>query len=215
MNEERRVHCGLCKVFVDGDWREHEQSEEHQTKIRNLGGMDAIIKRRIAVDSLRIANPKMAKMAEQLNDSVEIKMENILTGKKGYNINQPDDLEKKDGFITPDGEWYSCDPVYHDAFAGEFLERFEEHLQNDKKLLNTYKRHRKKYTNAKTYLIDHNGWFSVTVGLTDVYMVESKETGTTPQQKKTLKRWFLKYKLPFHLNGELVNDEFHDFFAKE
>ena len=92
-------------------------------------------------------------------------MENILTGKKGYNINEPDDLEKKDGFITPDGEWYSCDPVYHDAFAGEYLERFEKHLRmTDKKLLKTYEQHRKLYGTSKDFLVDHNGWFCVTVG---------------------------------------------------
>jgi hypothetical protein len=211
--DERRVHCGLCKVFVDGDWREHEQSEQHQTKIKNLGGIDALIKRRIAVDSLRISNPKLANMVEKITQDVDTKMENILTGKPGYNIYKPDDLEKKDGWITPDGKWYSCDPVYHDAFASDFLEWFEEHLKDtDKKLLKAYHRHRKLYKTDKEYLQDHNGWFSVTVGLTGVYMAASKE-GITDEQKKTLKRWFQKYKLPFHLNGQEVNDEFHDFFV--
>jgi len=200
MTKERdnRVSCGLCNKYVDGDWEEHEQSEEHQQKLKNLGGINAMTQRRVATSEMVSGDPNMVKIAEKLADSVDTKMENILTGKKGYNIHDFDDLKKEDGFITPAGDWYSCDPVYHNAFAIDYVEMVGIQI--------------KKNDTAKDYLVDIRGWLSVTVGLTDIYMQSSKK-GITYAQKKTLKRWLKKFKHPFHINRVLVDDEFHDFFS--
>ena len=210
---DTRVSCGLCKKYVDGDWDEHCNSEEHQQKLKNLGGINALTQRRIAIDRLKTVNPGMAKIAKNLADSVDKKMENVLTGKKGYNIYNPDDLEKQDGFITPEGEWYSCDPVYHAEFAYDYVKKFNQPLLDaNEELAPSLQLNEKKIITAKEILIDSLGWTSVTVGLTDIYIQPGEKI--TYAQKKTLKRWLKKFKHPFHINKVLVNDEFHDFFSE-
>lgn len=212
--KKEEVHCGLCQIPVPGDWNEHVNSEGHQIKLRNFGGLASMTQRRISIERLKAVNPNMVPMAEKLANDVDKKMENLLTGKKGYNIYEPDDLEKQDGFITPEGDWYSCDPVYHTAFAIDYLEMFKDHLRRtDKKLLTALIAHIKKYDTAKDYLVDDSGWVSVTVGLTDNYVQPGKK-GFTFAQKKTLKKWFLKFKKPFRAEGDIVTDEYHDFFIE-
>jgi len=201
---KEKISCGLCQIYIeDGDdWEKHVNSKEHQQNLANLGGAKAIVERKMFADKIIGNNPEMKKAADKLFDDTNTKMKNILTGKKGFNIHEHDDLEKPDGFIALDGKWYSCDPIYHLAFASDYV----------RELCVTYDE--KEYTTKKDFLIDHEGWMSVTIGLTDVYMQPSKK-GITYAQKKILKKWLIKFKRPFHIEGQEVNDEFHNFFSEE
>ena len=198
---KRERYCGLCQVKVEGSFEDHVASKEHQDKLKAMGGMDSIIERRMSTDRLRMTNPGMAKVADRLFDNVSTKMENLLTGKKGYNVMAPDNLEKQDGFIDRLGQWYSCDPVYHEEFAYDFTHTFEMKDNIDD------------YKTKKDYLVDYKGWVCVTVGLSGNCVLLSK-LGITHPQRKTLKKWFIKFKKPFRIEGKDVNDEFHDFFEE-
>ena len=40
------VRCGICDIWMDvSEWEEHTNSEEHKNKIKNLGGIDAMLER--------------------------------------------------------------------------------------------------------------------------------------------------------------------------
>ncbi len=206
-----KIFCGLCKVEVE-NWKDHENSEEHQNRIRNLGGINSIVKRKVAIDQLRFKNPELADTADRLFDTTNKKIENIMTGKKGYNIYESDNFEKPDGFIDKDGKWYSCDPIYHSAFANDYIKMVKENLGKlDKNLLKEFNEKTKEFTTHKDILI-HNNWISVTVGLTDTYVQPGEIISY--KQKKTLKKWFKKYKKSFRVNGQVITDEFHDFFQE-
>ena len=210
------VRCGICDIWMDvSEWEEHTNSEEHKNKIKNLGGIDAMLERHMVTTRIGAETGDM-EMADKLAKQIDRKMERIITDRKSYDISHSDDFKFVSGYINGEGEWFSCDATDHEIFADDYLERFQIHLTkyNKKRLLNTIKQYRKDKTKTcKDFLIDRLGWVSITDGLTDVY-ITSEENGINRKQRITLKKWFLKFKKPFRYNGDVIGDEYHDFFQE-
>lgn len=106
---------------------------------------------------------------------------------KLYDIDNPDDIEKMNGFIDKEGNWYSVDYIKHNEFARDYL--IKHKLQGTE-------------VTSKDCIIKDYGWIGVTASGMGVHVVGGR---FNKKQRETLKKWFTKHKKhlrSFYLQGD-------------
>jgi len=94
---------------------------------------------------------------------------------------EPDDIEKEEGWLSPDGLWYSCECGDHSEIA-VWLVGFKKS--------DNFSRH-----SAEDHL-EQDGWIKVTaMSIFSFVTWESDRIKPTNQQMGTLLRWYKKHKV--------------------
>jgi len=96
---------------------------------------------------------------------------------KLYDIDNPDDIEKSNGFIDKEGNWYSVEHIKHNDFARDYLTK---HKLDGTEIT------------SKDCIIKDYGWIGVTRGAVGEYVIGGKYN---KKQRKTLKKWFIKHSI--------------------